>query len=178
MDKKELILDSYKNAVNTRNVEEQQVISRNNFFMIFQGVLLSAALSSEHGKPLVETLISFFGIFISYFQFLMSASAKFDLECWQSKTERIEEEMKKELGELHALLFRDKEDEERVKEKYKHKGLIDRIITLNISSSKLPIYTSLTLTMLWALLFLHCIHFDDHILDWFTFHFDGYYFDP
>ena len=34
----------YKLAIETRNFEIQQLINRNNFFMLFQGVLLAAVL--------------------------------------------------------------------------------------------------------------------------------------
>ena len=37
----------YEIAIQTRNFEIQQLINRNNFFMIFQGVLLAAVVGNQ-----------------------------------------------------------------------------------------------------------------------------------
>ncbi|XDU54621.1 hypothetical protein AB3540_13055 [Acinetobacter nosocomialis] len=55
----------YKLAIDTRNFEIHQLINRNNFFMLFQGVLLAAVFSNQASKPFVEFVICFAGIFIS-----------------------------------------------------------------------------------------------------------------
>jgi hypothetical protein len=41
----------YKLAIETRNFEIHQLINRNNFFMLFQGVLLAAVFNNQASKP-------------------------------------------------------------------------------------------------------------------------------
>ena len=69
----------YKLAIETRNFEITQLINRNNFFMLFQGVLLAAVFSNQAPKPIVEFIICFSGIFISGHQMKVAAGAKY----WQ-----------------------------------------------------------------------------------------------
>ena len=55
----------YEISVNTRNFEITQLTNRNNYYMLFQGVLLAAVFSNQASKPLVEFLICLAGI-VSY----------------------------------------------------------------------------------------------------------------
>ncbi|WP_216075446.1 RipA family octameric membrane protein [Acinetobacter indicus] len=58
----------YEISVNTRNFEITQLTNRNNYYMLFQGVLLAAVFSNQASKPLVEFLICLTGIGVSYNQ--------------------------------------------------------------------------------------------------------------
>lgn len=42
----------YEISVNTRNFEITQLTNRNNYYMLFQGVLLAAVFSNQASKPL------------------------------------------------------------------------------------------------------------------------------
>ena len=88
----------YKLAIETRNFEITQLINRNNFFMLFQGVLLAAVFSNQAPKPIVEFIICFSGIFISGHQMKVAAGAKYWQEWWELKTSEIEDELKKAIG--------------------------------------------------------------------------------
>lgn len=67
----------YKVCIETRNFEINQLIQRNNFFMLFQGVLLAAALQNQGSKPVVELIICLTGIFVSIYQLQMASGAKY-----------------------------------------------------------------------------------------------------
>ncbi|WP_213064020.1 RipA family octameric membrane protein [Acinetobacter indicus] len=58
----------YEISVNTRNFEITQLTNRNNYYMLFQGVLLAAVFSNQASKPLVEFSICLTGIGVSYNQ--------------------------------------------------------------------------------------------------------------
>ena len=76
----------YKLSIETRNFEINNLIQRNNFYMLFQGVLLASVFSSQASKPNVESLICLSGVFISWFQIKSSAGAKYWQEYWELKT--------------------------------------------------------------------------------------------
>jgi hypothetical protein len=56
----------YEIAIKTRNFEIQQLVQRNNFFMIFQGVLIACIIYSNNTVPFIHTAICFIGIFLSF----------------------------------------------------------------------------------------------------------------
>ena len=96
----------YKLAIETRNFEIQQLINRNNFFMLFQGVLLAAVFSNQASKPFVEFVICLAGIFISWQQVGVAAGAKYWQEWWELKTSEIEKELKQTIdNESFISLF-------------------------------------------------------------------------
>lgn len=84
----------YEIAIKTRNFEIQQLVHRNNFFMIFQGVLIACIIYSNNTVPFIHTAICFIGIFISFFQMQIAAGAKFWQEYWESEVALAEEKLK------------------------------------------------------------------------------------
>ena len=55
----EALKSLFKIALATRDFEITQLVQRNNFFMIFQGVLFAGVMQSAHTKPLVSFLVCF-----------------------------------------------------------------------------------------------------------------------
>jgi hypothetical protein len=80
----------YEISISTRNFEISQLIQRNNFFMIFQGVLLASVIQSENSRPLVEFIICATGLTVSFYQMQMASGAKFWQEWWESRVEHFE----------------------------------------------------------------------------------------
>lgn len=167
----------YKLSVQTRNFEIQQLINRNNFFMLFQGVLLAAVFSNQASKPYVEFLICLAGIIVSWHQTQVAAGAKYWQEWWELKTSEIENQLKQFYERQNQkdgvesnpdipfiTLFgfdsiESKEHHSRVQEKINKKsGLIEfmtnQMILKKHSVSRVPIRTGLTLLVAWTLLFL------------------------
>ena len=162
----------YKLAVENRNFEISQLINRNNFFMLFQGVLLAAVFSNQAPKPIVEFIICFSGIIISGHQIKVAAGAKYWQEWWELKTSEIENKLKETIGKdnfipLFSLSAETDEEKEEMK-KFKEKVIkkinkpeskfleidYNKIITTKYSVSRVPIYTGFVLMLTWvALLF-------------------------
>lgn len=161
----------YKLAVETRNFEISQLINRNNFFMLFQGVLLAAVFSNQAPKPIVEFIICFSGIIISGHQIKVAAGAKYWQEWWELKTSEIENKLKDTIGKdnfiplfsLNAETDEEKEEMKKFKEKVikkinkpESKFLeidYNKIITTKYSVSRVPIYTGFVLMLTWVALF-------------------------
>ena len=159
----------YKLAIETRNFEIHQLINRNNFFMLFQGVLLAAVFNNQASKPFVEFVICFAGIFISWHQIGVAAGAKYWQEQWELKTSEIEERLKGVIGSETFIPLFNLDDQESHKEQStkviakinKHSGWMDSIINMLIlkkySVSRVPIRSGLVLMATWTILFLNTI---------------------
>ena len=84
----------YEISVNTRNFEITQLTNRNNYYMLFQGVLLAAVFSNQASKPLVEFIICLAGIGVSYNQINVASGAKFWQEYWEFQASEAEKSLK------------------------------------------------------------------------------------
>lgn len=94
----------YEISIEIRNFEINQLIQRNNFFMLFQGVLLASILlasilQAENSRPTIEFIICFSGIAISFYQMQMASGAKFWQEWWEERVVHFEELICKEIDE-------------------------------------------------------------------------------
>ncbi|MDC4405081.1 hypothetical protein NQ665_01825 [Acinetobacter baumannii] len=159
----------YKLAIDTRNFEIHQLINRNNFFMLFQGVLLAAVFNNQASKPFVEFVICFAGIFISWHQIGVAAGAKYWQEWWELKASEIEDELKNAMkAENFISLFNldhegsHQEQRNKVIAKIeKHSGWLNSFINFLIlrkySVSRVPIRSGLVLMATWIILFLNTL---------------------
>lgn len=84
----------YEVAIETRNFEIIQLAQRNNFFMIFQGVLVACIINSNNTVPLIHTLICLVGIGISFYQMQAASGAKFWQEYWEIEVNKSEKKLK------------------------------------------------------------------------------------
>ena len=71
----EALSQLYKLCIETRNFEITQLINRNNFFMIFQGVLLAGTMQSSGSIAIVSFLVCLCGLLISLLQTGMACGA-------------------------------------------------------------------------------------------------------
>lgn len=157
----------YKICIQTRNFEIEQLIQRNNFFMLFQGVLLAAALQNQASKPYVELIVSLIGIFVSYYQLQMSCGAKFWQEWWESRVEELEVKLKNSPDvkdhEFHDLFNTSASQvHERVSKRLSQNGgysIINQLILNRFSVSRAPISVSLVLLFGWSALTLQTLKF-------------------
>ncbi|EHU1703079.1 TPA: hypothetical protein ACNFOO_002636 [Acinetobacter baumannii] len=180
----------YKLAIETRNFEIQQLINRNNFFMLFQGVLLAAVFSNQASKPFVEFVICFAGIIISWHQVGVAAGAKYWQEWWELKASEIEKKLKDsfEADSFISLFNLDHGDQDNQRSKVmlkvnKQTGWIETIVNSLIlkkySVSRVPIRSGLILMVTWIILFLSTIHWTSFTTCFEDFKFlDGHYFTP
>lgn len=158
----------YRLAIETRNFEIQQVVQRNSFFMIFQGVLLAGLMQASGGNPvpIVSFLICLCGLGISLLQAGMAAGAKFWQERWEAEANHKETKILQYLAgkgidvsdDFWKLftLGRDK-SKTMVKVKQQNKnGWLDRkinwIVNRSFSVSRIPIYAGMVFSLIWACL--------------------------
>ena len=91
----------YEITIATRNLEIGQLVQRNNFFMIFQGVLFACLIYSSNTVPYVHLILCLVGFYVAYSQTAVAAGAKYWQEFWEKKLETIEQ---------HLLKFYKKDD--------------------------------------------------------------------
>lgn len=151
-------------ALETRNFEISQLVQRNNFFMIFQGVLLAGLIQSSHSKPVVSFLVCAAGLLVSVYQVKMAAGAKFWQEYWEAALHKVEEDLIEHLqsqseGRRTFLYLFHEEDEiyrKMVRDRLGEKGIgfTKHLIMKRYSVSRIPIYVAIGLSVIWALLVL------------------------
>jgi hypothetical protein len=160
-------------SITTRNFEISQLMQRNNFFMIFQGVLLASILQIEVFRPPLLLLICITGVFVSYYQFQVACGSKFWQVWWENRVQYFEKKLKsvkentEEIGvnnhESFESLFTisDEEIQKNVERDLgSHSAAVGRSKLLNcliakrFSVSRAPIVVSAVLTGTWALLAL------------------------
>jgi hypothetical protein len=161
--------DLYQLAISARDMEINQLVQRNNFFMIFQGVLLAGLLqASGNGKiiPIVSFLVCCAGLLLSLLQVGMAAGAKFWQERWEDAVEKFEEVLLSQVAnngnrtQLYKVFAAGDENiNELVRKRMESKGKVTMVLTghlvnLRFSPSKLPIYAGYSFVIVWALLII------------------------
>ncbi|WP_318409144.1 RipA family octameric membrane protein [Photobacterium leiognathi] len=153
----------YKISIETRNFEINQLIQRNNFFMLFQGVLLSAVMQTEASKPYVEVIICITGFLVSIYQLQMASGAKYWQEWWESRVEYFEDQLCSKIKQCedrdtHKLFTVKNEDvHDIVKSRltsHKKKAFTNLLILGGFSVGRAPIKVSFFLIFTWIALFL------------------------
>lgn len=160
----------YAICIQTRNFEIEQLIQRNNFFMLFQGVLMAAALQSQTSKPFVEFAICLTGIWVSFYQLQMASGAKFWQEWWESQLNRFEIELKKEkVGNANEGDFKEFYELFNVNFENVYKTVSENLqgrrkdfftnflILRAFSVGRAPMKVSIVLLVAWVALFVHTI---------------------
>jgi hypothetical protein len=154
--------DLYEIAIRARDFEVSQLVQRNNFFMIFQGVLLvglAQASSSASAKPIVGFMLCVAGLLMSIFQTGMAAGAKFWQERWEHAVETAEKELldaieltdKQRVETYYLFASGDEFMQEVVRERTKRSPL-RWLINARFSPSRMPIYAALSLGAIWLVL--------------------------
>jgi len=154
----------YDICIKTRNFEITQLIQRNNFFMLFQGVLLAAALQNQTNKPFVEFVICLSGVFVSFYQMQMASGAKYWQEWWETRLEDYEKKLKEKMAsQTFYELFTTTEQAtfEAVSKnisKPKKLSITNYLILKNFSVGRTPIKVSIVLLLTWTALLTHTIN--------------------
>lgn len=152
----------FKTTLETRNFEISMLVQRNNFFMIFQGVLLAGLIQSTHTKPIVSFMVCLAGFLVSSYQVKMAAGAKFWQEYWEEALQRIEQELlgcmdsKTSERKTTVCLFHDEIHvyEKMVRDRLNGHGfsLTNKLIMNRYSVSRVPIYVAIVLSAIWLTL--------------------------
>jgi hypothetical protein len=141
-------ISDFEVALQMREFEITQLAQRNNFFMIFQGVLLAGVIQSAHSIPVVSFLGCIAGFFISLFQVGMASGAKYWQEYWEAK-----------LSECKPDLFHEDDCKynNTVKARLTKRGIgcaIENLIMRRYSVSRIPIWVGIMFSVVWFLLVL------------------------
>ncbi|MDT3335682.1 hypothetical protein Q4Q49_10265 [Shewanella sp. SP1S1-7] len=163
----------FKIALDKRDFEITQLVQRNNFFMIFQGVLFAGVMQSNHTKPAVTLLVCLAGLLISLFQTGMASGAKFWQEYWEEALKNIEKEL---LTHIHRTdesrratwsLFHDRTaiyNGMVNKRLHSHNksfmSITSWLVAKRFSVSRIPIYVGLSLSVIWAVMVFMAIDID------------------
>lgn len=149
------VIDNFRIALKMREFEITQLTQRNNFFMIFQGVLFAGLVQSAHTKPVVSFMVCIAGLFVAIFQIGMASGAKFWQEYWEQMLSEYE---RKERGRDPELFHNDESRyantvKERI-HRHGYCGLTSKLILTKFSVSRIPIYVGIAFSVAWALLAL------------------------
>lgn len=163
----------YKVCIETRNFEINQLIQRNNFFMLFQGVLLAATLQAQNSKPFVEFAVCFCGLVVSLYQTQMASGAKFWQEWWESRVDHYEKLLEQELShpkqaggtstgdesKFYDLFAVDQEIvEEVVAKRMTERYPFSTMLIMNrFPVGRAPIRVGIVLAATWAALLIHTL---------------------
>lgn len=151
----------YDIARSERTFEISQIVQRNNFVMIFQGVLFAGFMQASSNKDfpsLIAFVVCAVGVLTGLAQYWMAAGAKFWQERWEIEVERIESKLKNLLTldqqrEDWVPLFTrcTKEVESSVRKRMLGK-LFGGAVAARRSPSRLPIFVALVFVVAWGTL--------------------------
>lgn len=156
----------YKLAIEARNFEIQQLVQRNNFFMVFQGMLLAGLMQASGGSPvpIVSFLVCGCGLSVSVLQTGMAAGAKFWQERWETEAEDKERKLLSMLSadgidvedDFWKLFSLPTSASRRIVFK-KQKGFAGWLINLKFSVSRIPIYSGVVFSTFWFFLLVSTV---------------------
>lgn len=148
-------INNFEVALRMRDFEITQLTTRNNFFMIFQGVLLAGVVQSAHVKPVVSVMVCVAGLVVALFQVGTASGAKFWQEYWEAMVSQYETAARSADPELfhddtcrYASIVKDRLRSRELT------GITARLIMSRFSVSRMPIYVGVALSVVWGLLVL------------------------
>ncbi|MEM5548667.1 hypothetical protein [Pseudoalteromonas fuliginea] len=154
----------FKIALESRNFEITQLVHRNNFFMIFQGVIFMGLVQSTHEIPIVSFMICLVGLVTSFFQARMASGAKFWQEYWEAVLTKLEKILLRYLKDSddkrNALFALFHDDQEKYNSIVRNKigtrssTIINKMIMSRHSVSRIPIQVAISLGTIWFVLLL------------------------
>lgn len=158
----------YEQCIEIRNFEIGQLANRNNFLMIFQGVLFAGLVQSAGAFPIVSFMACLTGVIVSWYQTQIAAGAKYWQEHWEHELKEAEVRLIKllaEAGERTPVELFSKNPGQ-IKADVRSRleaGTGSRIIRVLIlekfSVSKVPIKLGLSLMAVWVTLLICTVNF-------------------
>ena len=144
-------------ALKMRNFEIDQLTKRNNFLMVFQGVLFAGLVQSDHKHAIVSFMVCFTGFIVSILQVGMASGSKF----WQNYWEAVLAEKEKAInnddeGEplFHGNDCLYKKKVEDMMNGGSYFCFIRKLVLCRFSVSKIPIYVGISFVVIWFILVL------------------------
>ncbi|POY45365.1 hypothetical protein [Avibacterium paragallinarum] len=162
-------IELYNICIENRRFEAEQITTRNNFFLVFQGILFSVfttMFSDGKSVTLIYYIIPIIGIIMSFLQTRGAIGAKYWHEVWEMKLFDIEKKLAIASGQRGVFSSIDKyndtlklakerekkELEEFIKEKPE---LIKKMLCgFKGSVSSIPIYIGMLCGLSWLLMII------------------------
>lgn len=173
----ELLLRQYDHAVSRFTFESEQQVARNNFFMIFQGVIIAGFLSAIKDIDKINTASIFFPLFallfllMGIFQAMNAAGTVRMIFVTSSRVVALEQKILSMDGGLDYFVYSGvnsdeimkeeirKSKERAVRERRKLGGLIERLTLCFIYKNKYVarnnLYAAWTFCLFWAAVFFY-----------------------
>ncbi|WP_278414020.1 hypothetical protein [Stutzerimonas kunmingensis] len=150
----------YEISISTRNFEIGQLIHRNNFFMLFQGVLLASVIQAENSRPFVEFVICVAGLCVSIYQMQMASGAKFWQEWWESRVEyfetllceRLKASCDADVHELFTVPLKDVTQDVAARISLSKQSVTNSLMLARYSVGRAPMKVSVALIFTWIAL--------------------------
>lgn len=158
----------YERCIEIRNFEIGQLTNRNNFLMIFQGVLFAGLVQSVGAFPVVSFMACVTGLVVSWYQTKIAAGAKYWQEHWEAELRDSEIRLLtilKQRPEIDPVkLFSRKREDIRgaVKNRLELGGtgfVMRYLILQKFSVSKVPIQLGIALMAIWLILLICTVNF-------------------
>ena len=171
----------YDQCIEIRNFEISNLVSRNNFFMVFQGFLIAGVIqASGSAPPIVQFLGSAVGLLISIFQFMTASGAKFWQEAWEEQLNKAEDSLsdlatkleKRDFQKLFTTKVSDTEENVKNRLARDNGSCLNRILVRRFSVSRAPIYAALAFVFFWMLMLLFTL--DISSMKWILSHITGF----
>jgi hypothetical protein len=155
---REILEHRFRVCIDSRNFEVSQLANRNNFFMIFQGVLLSGLVQvSDKASGVVAFYVCLVGVLMSALQFGMASGAKFWQERWEHDLEAVEREWMLAASsspgrtvDVNALFSMPLAQAEKiVSDRLSARSALPDSVVHRFSVSRIPIYAAAFLLLCW-----------------------------
>ena len=149
-------MNKFEIALRMRDFEITQLSQRNNFFMIFQGVLFSGLIQSSCDHGFVSLMVSLAGLAAAMFQAGMASGAKFWQEYWEQKVSDFEPEMINGDSDDDLLFHSNKDLYIKTVEKRlcqpETSGQVANLVLEKYSVSRIPIYIGIIFSLIWTII--------------------------
>nr|WP_321466404.1 hypothetical protein [uncultured Desulfobulbus sp.] len=158
---------NFRLALQLRNFEITQLYQRNNFFMIFQGVLLAGsanAILSVHADYVPIIVLCITGLIVSILQVMMAGGAKFWQEYWEEKVSQYENELYRNENVEQTLFHADNNYYKNIvigrlsRNEDDNNSTENNFIINKYSVSRIPIYTGITFSFAWLGLLIYSFY--------------------
>lgn len=158
----------YEQCLEIRNFEIGQLTNRNNFLMIFQGVLFAGLVQSTGAFPIVTFMACLTGVLVSWYQTKIAAGAKYWQEHWEAEVRESEIRLIELLAKIPdrtpvRLFSQEQADIRSAVQKRLEKGntgfVMRTLILEKFSVSKVPIQLGIALMLIWATLLICTVDF-------------------
>lgn len=151
------MINNFEIALRMRDFEINQLTQRNNFLMVFQGVLFAGLLQSGgNSKPIVSFMACFVGFIVSLFQVGMASGSKFWQNYWEQKVIDYEGTVRapEPLELFHGKDDLYKSNVDKIMNKTECSCFVRKLILFKFSVSRIPIYVGIFFSIIWGFLVL------------------------